>query len=109
MTFNIELYEINERKIVDDFIVSLTDKTIAKIFWLFDLLEKYGPNIGMPYIKRIANNLFELRIRKQESIRFFFTLKSNTIIILHGFKKKTMKIPKKELEVAKNRLTKYNI
>ncbi len=109
MTFEIELYESGNRKIIDDFIASLTDKTISKIFWLFDLLEKYGPNIGMPYVRKIAINLFELRIRKQESIRFFFTLKSNAIIILHGFKKKKMKIPKKEIEIAKNRLTKYNV
>ncbi len=109
MNFQIKLYEVNARKIVDDFIASLTDRTISKIFWLFDLLEKYGPNIGMPYVRKIAINLFELRIRKQESIRFFFTLKSNVIIILHGFKKKKMKIPKKELEIAKNRLTKYNV
>ena len=109
MNFQIKLYEANERKIIDDFIASLTDKTISKIFWLFDLLEKYGPNIRMPYVKKIAINIFELRIRKQESIRFFFTLKNNTIIILHGFKKKKMKIPKKELEIAKNRLTKYNV
>jgi len=109
MNYQVKLYEVNERKIIDDFIASLTDKTIAKIFWLFDLLEKYGPNIGMPYVRKIAINLFELRIRKQESIRFFFTLKSNTIIILHGFKKKKMKIPIKEIEITKNRLTKYNV
>ncbi len=109
MNFKIKLYEANERKIIDDFIASLTDKTISKIFWLFDLLEKYGSNIGMPYVRKISINLFELRIRKQESVRFFFTLKSNTIIIVHGFKKKKMKTPKKELEIAKNRLTKYNV
>ncbi len=109
MNFQIKLYETNKRKVVDDFIISLTDKTISKILWLFNLLEKYGPNIGMPYVRKIAINLFELRIRKQESIRFFFTLKSNTIIILHGFKKKKMKIPIKEIEIAKNRLTKYNV
>jgi len=109
MHFKIELYENNGRKIIEDFIISLTDKTISKIMWLFDILEKYGPNIGMPYVKKITVNLFELRIRKQESIRFFFILKKNTIIILHGFKKKKMKIPIKEIEIAKNRLTKYNI
>lgn len=109
MTFKIELYESGNRKIIDDFITSLNDKTISKIFWLFDLLEKYGPNIGMPYVRKIAINLFELRIRKQESVRFFFILKTNTIIIVHGFKKKKMKIPKKEIEVAKKRLTIYNV
>jgi len=67
MSYEIELYQIRERKIIDDFIESLSEKTISKIFWMFDLLERYGPEIGMPYVKRISRELFELRIRKQES------------------------------------------
>lgn len=106
MNYQIELYQIGKRKIIDDFIVSLTDKTITKIFWMFHLLEKYGPEIGMPYVKKIKNNLLELRIRKQESMRFLFTVKNETIWILHGFKKKKMKILNKEIEIALNRLTK---
>ena len=109
MNFNIDLYETRGKKIVDEFIANLSNKTIIKIFWLFDLLEKYGPGIGMPHVRKISVNLFELRIRKRESIRFFFTVKDGRIIILHGFKKKTNKIPAKQLEIAKNRLTKYNV
>ena len=105
MNYQIELYEVGKRKIIDDFIDSLTDKTITKVFWMIDLLEKYGPEIGMPYIKRVTNNLFELRIRKQESVRFLFTLKNKTIWILNGFKKKRMKIPNKEIKIALTRLT----
>lgn len=105
MNYKIELYQVGERKIVDDFIESLSEKTISKTFWMLDLLEKYGPEIGMPYVKRIAKNLFELRIRKQESIRFFFTLKGKTLWIVHGFKKKRNKIPNKEIEIALKRLT----
>lgn len=100
-----KLYQIGKRKVIDDFIESLTDKTISKIFWMIDLLEKYGPEIGMPYVKKIGTNLYELRIRKQESVRFLFTIKYKTILILHGFKKKKMKIPNKEIRIALNRLT----
>ena len=82
MSYEIELYQIRERKIIDDFIESLSEKTISKIFWMFDLLERYGPEIGMPYVKRISRELFELRIRKQESVRFLFTVKNKTIWIL---------------------------
>ena len=105
MSYKIELYQIGERKVVNDFIESLTDKNISKIFWMFDLIEKYGPEIGMPYVKRITKNLFELRIRKQESVRFLFTVKNKIIWILHGFKKKRMKILNKEIKIALNRLT----
>lgn len=98
-------YQIGKRKVIDDFIESLTDKTISKIFWMIDLLEKYGPEIGMPYVRKIGKNLYELRIRKQESVRLLFTKKYKTIWILHGFKKKKMKIPNKEIRIALNRLT----
>ena len=105
MIYQVELYRIGKRKIIDDFIESLTDKTITKIFWMFDLLEKYGPEIGMPYVRKIRINLFELRIRKQEAVRFLFAMKGKTVWILHGFKKKRMKILNKEIEIALNRLT----
>lgn len=105
MSYKVEFCQIGERKVVDDFIESLSDKTVSKIFWMFDLLEKYGPEIGMPYVKRIRKDLFELRIRKQESVRLFFTIKDETLWILHGFKKKRMKILSKEIEIAINRLT----
>lgn len=72
---------------------------------MLDLLEKYGPEISMPYVRKIRVNLFELRIRKQKAVRFLFTIKGKTIWILHGFKKKRMKIPNKEIEIALNRLT----
>ena len=81
MNYQIELYEVGKRKIIDDFIDSLTDKTITKVFWMIDLLEKYGPEIGMPYVRKIRSYLFELRIRKQESVRFLFTMKNMTIWI----------------------------
>jgi phage-related protein len=105
MSFKIKFYETRHKKIIDEFIANLSDRTVAKIFWLFDLLEKYGPELGMPHVRKIGSNLFELRIRKQESIRFLFTLIGKTIIILHGFKKKRNKIHEKDLETAKNRLT----
>jgi len=81
MIYQVKLFQIGKRKIIDEFIESLSDKTITKIFWMFDLLEKYGPEIGMPYVRKIRSYLFELRIRKQESVRFLFTMKNMTIWI----------------------------
>lgn len=59
----------------------------------------------MPYVKKITSQLFELRIKEREEVRFLFTVRKNKIIILHGFKKKKGKIPKKEIEIAQKRLT----
>lgn len=107
--FTVNLYEKGDKKIVEEFIESLSEKTIAKTFWTIDLLKKYGLGLGMPYMKKVTSSFYELRIRKQESVRFLFIVRQTTIVILHGFKKKQMKIPQKELDIAHHRLTEYNV
>lgn len=90
-------------KPVEAFIKVQQSQTQAKIAHLLDLLEKYGPLLGMPHIKKIATDLFELRIRGREEIRIFFTCKEKNIYLLHGFKKKTQKTPVKEIALALKR------
>jgi len=62
--------------------------------------------MGEPHIKYVAKKLWELRVKAKEGIfRFFFTAKRDrTIVLLHGFRKKTEKIPKKELALALRRM-----
>lgn len=60
--------------------------------------------MGAQNIKKVQNKLFELRIRGKEKIRFLFTCRGQNFYILHGFKKKTNKIPKKEIILAIKRL-----
>jgi len=45
-----------------------------------------------------------LRIRGQQEIRLIYVFGSNRAIILHGFIKKSQKIPQKELIVAQQKL-----
>ncbi len=89
---------------VEEFISSLSKPTIAKTLRLLDLLGTYGPPIGMPYVKKITADLFELRIRGQEEVRILFSMKKNILYLLHVFKKKQMKIPSREIETAQKRL-----
>ena len=66
---------------------------------------KYGPHLGMPYVRPLGKGLNEIRAIGKEGIaRVFFTAKSKEIVILHGFVKKTDKTPKRELETARRRL-----
>lgn len=105
MAWNIKMYETSSgRKPVDEFIESQERKTQAKITHLIRLLEKYGTHISMPYSKRINKFLSELRIRGDE-VRVLYGFKGQTILIVHIFKKKTNKVPKKEIETA---LKRYN-
>ena len=50
-------------------------------------------------------DLWEIRSTVSNGIcRIFFTIDNNTIILLHGFIKKTQKTPLVEIETAKSRL-----
>lgn len=90
---------------VEKFILSLPKNTIAKVLRTIDLLEQFGHLLGMPHSKKIAKNLFELRVRGQQEVRIFYSFHENSAILLHGFVKKSQKIPTKELRQAIQKLT----
>jgi len=67
-----------------------------------------GWPLGMPLIEKIGVNLWEVRTRLKDGIaRVFFTVDGNYMVLLHGFIKKSRKIPTHELETALARLGKY--
>ncbi|TSC85991.1 MAG: Uncharacterized protein G01um101416_755 [Microgenomates group bacterium Gr01-1014_16] len=70
-----------------------------------DLLQKHGPDLGMPHSKIITSGLNELRVRGKNEIRIFYTFKGKSIYFLHAFKKQTQKTPDKEIKTANQRLT----
>jgi len=83
-----------------EFIGSLEKSTIAKVLRVIDLLEQFGRDLQMPHSKRIKKNFFELRIRGQQEIRIFYTFHQSQVVLLHGFIKKSQKTPRKEIELA---------
>jgi phage-related protein len=100
MTEEDKKYKIILDDSVEEFIASLEKQTIAKVFRVVDLLEKFQEKLNMPHSKKIADDIFELRIRGRQEIRIFYVFNKDAIVLLHGFVKKTDKIPRKELEVA---------
>ena len=66
---------------------------------------QYGPYLGMPYVRSLGKGLNEIRAMGKEGIaRVFFATRSEKIVILHGFVKKTDKTPKREMDTARRRL-----
>ncbi len=67
----------------------------------------FGPNLGMPFTRSKGEDLFEIRARGKEGIGrvFFCTTVGHKIVILHAFIKKTNKTPRKELDIARKRLS----
>ena len=90
---------------VKDFIESLSKQQKAKVFRIFMHIEEYGLLSVIPHIKKLTGTpLWEIRILGKDNIRIFYAMMSkNGIIVLHGFIKKSLKTPSKEIEVALHR------
>lgn len=66
-----------------------------------------GWPVGMPLVRKMAPDLWELRSNLSIGIaRTFFTVIEQQIVLLHGFVKKARKTPAIELIIAKRRLAK---
>ena len=64
-----------------------------------------GWPLGMPLIRKIDKDLWEVRTELQDGIsRVFFTVDGDHMILLHGFIKKSQKTPATELNTARKRL-----
>ncbi len=65
-----------------------------------------GPNLGMPYVRPMGEGIYEIRAKGAEGRGrvFYCTIKGKTIIMLHGFIKKTPATPKHELDIARRRM-----
>lgn len=89
---------------LEKFIGSLEKSTIAKVLRTIDILEMFGHKISFPHSKKVRSNLFELRIRGKQEVRIFYTFLHGDAILLHGFIKKSQRIPRKELVSATRKL-----
>lgn len=99
--WEIKYFELsNGRRPVFEFIDSFQMPTQAKVAEQLQLLEEYGPKLGMPHSRLLTKKIYELRIRSKQEIRIFYAFKHGSITLLHAFRKKSQKLPLKELRVA---------
>jgi phage-related protein len=101
--WQIQFYEDHRGKSpVLDFIDGLSAKDRAKVNNAFRLLEEFGTDLGMPHARRIEGRLWELR--PGDNRLFYFLYLKRRFVILHGFRKQSMKTPEKELATAERRM-----
>lgn len=72
---------------------------LSKIQDYIKVLKRYGISVGMPYIKHIDGDIWELRPAKDRI--FFVAYVDRQYVLLHSFTKKTKKTPPREIEKAK--------
>jgi phage-related protein len=76
-----------------------------KILQYIEILRQKGTHIGLPIVKHIEGDIWELRPLQNRIFYFFW--QNNTYILLHHFIKKTQKTPLKEIRQAKRNLAMF--
>lgn len=109
MEFEIKLYKDSSGKHpIEDFLLKLAETNEILFSQTTKGLEKLRNRAyhKEPLSKYLEPGLWELRIKAGSDIlRIFYTFaKGQLIILLHIFIKKTQKVPRKELEIARKRL-----
>ncbi len=67
---------------------------------------EFGWPIGMPYCRSLGNRLWEVRSNLTDGKvgRIIFCVVRGSMVLLHGFIKKTQKTPGKDMELALKRM-----
>ena len=100
-------YETNRgRSPITDFIEDQPNRDQAVLVAVLDNIQNEGFSAKGANFRQLDGKLWEIKIKAPSGgFRFaYVTIKKEVIYILHAFKKKTPKTPKKELDVARKRL-----
>jgi phage-related protein len=73
-------------------------KDVAKV--------EFGWPIGMPYCRSLGGGLWEVRsdLSSNRTARVLFCIASGSMVLLHGFIKKSQQTPKPDLELGRRRM-----
>ncbi|KIC73611.1 Uncharacterized protein DB41_JD00020 [Neochlamydia sp. TUME1] len=64
--------------------------------------------LGLPLVRNLGGKLWEIRSSIPNGIaRIIFIISTNKMVLLHGFIKKTQKIPSQDFKLAKERIKNY--
>lgn len=69
------------------------------------MLKQNGTRAGMPYIRHLNGDIWELRPLKDRIL--FFAYNGNDIILLSQFRKMTQKTPQREIKKANKLMKDY--
>ena len=104
MSYELIFYETLSGRIPAlEFLRSQSKAARAEAGWLLEQLQKYGGSLGRPVTAFLVDGIFELRWqveRNEYRILFFFSGRQ-IIVLTHGFSKKTNRVPKSEIDRAK--------
>ena len=91
---------------VNKFVEEQDPTTYSKILHTIGLLKNHGYYLRMPFSKKLGDKLYELRITSKVAARILYTTHNSVFYLLHAFKKKAQKTPRKEIKIALDRIKK---
>ena len=95
---------------VREFIDEQVEEVREKIFFDLKRLVRFNVKLGPPYAEKIeGRDFWELRTKvKGDIYRTFYVARTGRkFVLLHAIQKKSQKTPKKELDVAEERMKDY--
>lgn len=79
----------------------------AKLLHLIAMIEEGGlAALREPYVKHLQGKLWEMRVKAKSGLGrgLYFTVTGRRVLVLRYFKKKTDKTPKREIDLALERM-----
>jgi phage-related protein len=94
---------------VADFLRGLDHRTLARFDWAIEQLLQQNVLAGEPLVRHLDGKVWELRRESDRNVyRLLYAyISRRRILFLHGFQKKTQKTPRREIQLAQQRLARF--
>lgn len=107
MTWEVDFYEDTDgSRPVEEFFETLPDEHLGKVLQMTRLLRERGPDLPFPYSSQVEGKLRELRVQagKARYRILYYGDRNRVFILLHAFRKRTEQIPKRDKQLALERM-----
>lgn len=101
------MWRVKLLPVAEDELMAMPADMRARFLHIAALLEELGPqNVGMPHIRHLDGKLWEMRMTGRDGIaRAVYVARTGKVLmVLHVFTKKTQKTPRKNIDIAYERL-----
>lgn len=91
---------------VKEFVEKLQSKDRAKVLACLKSVEELGFDCPRVQFRQIQGRLWEIKVRSTSAgFRIFYVgIKANVLVLLHAYQKQSQKAPRKEIEIAEQRM-----
>jgi phage-related protein len=100
-------WTVETLNVVDAEIEGLPLSLQARLVRLMEMVEQIGlEQIHEPHVKHVEGKIWELRAKASEGIArgLYVTMTGRRVVVLHVFVKKSQKMPRSALDIARERM-----